>query len=283
VENEEQGAQQIARIDLFLDADTEPFSSVLPPAHIDVDTSKLDDGSHELRLEAFDTQGNVGRRTIPFVVQNGPGITVTGLRSGERVGGRVGLEINAFGGEEPFDPIRAESSGPIPVWTWVLVVIVGGWAAWYALFAFGVPSAYAATPTYESNPVAMAQQPMTQAAPAKASGGGSAGGFDYAATGEQLYTQNCSACHGAGGAGVPGAFPPLAGDPVVTAADPAMHVKVVLHGLKGVPIKGTTYSSQMPAFTQLSDADIAAIIDHERTSWGNSAPIITPDVVKRAR
>lgn len=275
--------EKIARIDVFLDAAAEPLSTVLPPAHVDIDTSALDDGAHELRLEAYDTGGNVGRRTIPFVVQNGPGITVTGLRSGERVGGRVGLEINAFSGGEPFDPVRAESSGPIPVWTWVLVVIVVSWAAWYALYAFAVPSAYASTPTYEDNPVAMAQQPMTQTSAAKTSGGGSAGGFDYAATGAQLYGQNCSACHGATGTGVPGAFPPLAGDPVVTAADPAMHVKVVLHGLSKVPIKGTSYASQMPSFSQLSDADIAAIIDHERTSWGNSAPIITPDVVKRAR
>jgi cytochrome c oxidase cbb3-type subunit 2 len=39
----------------------------------------------------------------------------------------------------------------------------------------------------------------------------------------------------------------------------------------------------MPPFSQLSDADIAAAIDHERTSWGNQAPIVTPDDVKRAR
>jgi mono/diheme cytochrome c family protein len=283
MEHEEHAAPPIARIDLFLNGSDEPFDSVLPPAHVEVDTSTLADGPHELRLEAYDTEGKVGRRTIPFVVQNGPGITVNGLRSGERVGGRVGLEVNAFGGGEPFDPIRAESSGPIPVWTWVLVVVVVGWAAWYALFAFGVPSVYAATPTYESNPVAMAAQPMTQAAPTRVTGGGSAGGFDYAATGEQLYTQNCAACHGASGTGVPGAFPPLAGDPVVTASDPAMHIKVVLHGLSKVPIKGIGYSSQMPPFPQLSDSNIAAIIDHERTSWGNQAPIITPDAVKRAR
>jgi mono/diheme cytochrome c family protein len=167
------------------------------------------------------------------------------------------------------------------VWTWVLVVLVVAWAGWYALENTAVPAVYAATPTYEENPVAMAAAPMAPSVPA---GGGSAkGGFDYAASGAQLYTQNCSACHGATGTGLPGAFPPLAGDPVVTASDPAMHIKVVLHGLSKVPIKGTTYGSQMPAFSQLSDSDIAAIIDHERTSWGNSAPTITPDDVKRAR
>jgi mono/diheme cytochrome c family protein len=39
----------------------------------------------------------------------------------------------------------------------------------------------------------------------------------------------------------------------------------------------------MPSFAQLSDQDIAAVIDHERASWGNKAPRITPDAVKRAR
>jgi mono/diheme cytochrome c family protein len=110
-----------------------------------------------------------------------------------------------------------------------------------------------------------------------------AAGFDYAASGPQLYTTNCSACHGAGGAGVPGAFPKLAGDPVVTSKDPKLQIGIVLRGLHGKAIAGSSYSSQMPAFPQLSDNDVAAIIDHERTSWGNNAPIINPDDVKRAR
>jgi mono/diheme cytochrome c family protein len=101
--------------------------------------------------------------------------------------------------------------------------------------------------------------------------------------GAQLYAQNCAACHGASGAGVPGAFPPLAHDPVVTAANPTQHITVVLKGMHGKPIGGKSYSSQMPSFSQLSDNDIAAIINHERTSWGNKAPIVTPAQVKSAR
>jgi cytochrome c oxidase cbb3-type subunit 2 len=53
--------------------------------------------------------------------------------------------------------------------------------------------------------------------------------------------------------------------------------------MHGKPIGGTSYSAQMPSFSQLSDNAIAAIIDHERTSWGNKAPIVTPAQVKRAR
>lgn len=272
----------VAGIDLYLDSAKEPFSTIVPPATIELDTTTLDDGPHILRLVAYDTTGKVGRRTIAFTVQNGPGITVTGLRTEERVHGRLSLEVNAFGGDEPFDPVRAESSGPIPVWTWVLCLVVVGWSVWYGLSLFKAPPALAATPTYEAQPVATAQAASTASASAS-SGPSAAGGFNYAATGPNLYAQNCAACHGATGTGVPGAFPPLANDPVVTAPNPAQHIAVVLHGLHGKAINGTPYSSVMPPFPQLSNADIAAIIDHERTSWGNHAPTITPDQVQKAR
>jgi mono/diheme cytochrome c family protein len=199
------------------------------------------------------------------------------------VAGNLDVEINAFGANEPFDAIRAESSGPVPVWTWVFAAIIVGWSVWYGLASFSAPEQYASTPTYERDPVAAANAPMSAKAPAKVSGRGVAAGFDYPATGERLYAANCASCHGASGAGVPGAFPPLAGDAVITAEKPDEQVHTILAGLKDKPIAGKTYASQMPAFAQLSDADIAAIVDHERTSWGNHAPIITPDVVKRAR
>jgi mono/diheme cytochrome c family protein len=115
----------------------------------------------------------------------------------------------------------------------------------------------------------------TANAPSKGAAGSPAGA--------QLYAQNCAACHGAAGAGVPGAFPPLVHDPVVTAANPAAHISAVLKGVHGKAIGGKSYSSPMPPFAQLSDNDIAAIINHERTSWGNHAPTVTPAQVKSAR
>jgi mono/diheme cytochrome c family protein len=273
----------VARIVVYLDDDPEPYRTIVPPDSVEIDTTRLDDGPHVVRLHAYDAAGNVGRRTIPFMVQNGPGITVTGLRANERVSGRVALELNAFGGAEPFDPVRAESSGPIPVWTWVMIAVFGAWAVWYALAYFSTPAIYAQTPTYAANPVAAAQAPAQQNAPPKYSGKGTAGGFDYGARGEQLYAANCASCHGENGTGTPGVFPPLAGDPVVTAANPHEHITIVLHGVKGRAIKGTSYASQMPPFAQLSNDDIAAIVDHERTSGGNQAPIVAPGEVKPLR
>jgi cytochrome c oxidase cbb3-type subunit 2 len=40
----------------------------------------------------------------------------------------------------------------------------------------------------------------------------------------------------------------------------------------------------MPGFAdQLSDEEIAAIANHERSSWGNDAPPLTADDVKKIR
>ncbi len=268
-------------VSLYLDDATEPFATYRPPTTVDVDTTALADGPHTLRIAARDAIGVTGNRTIPFVVQNGPGITVTGLRANERVSGKLTLDVNAFSANEPFDPVRAESSGPIPVWTWVMSALIAAWAGWYGLTEFQQPAAFGQGNS--AGALAAANAPMSQNAPTKVSGHGVVAGFDYAATGQQLFTTNCAACHGASGAGVPGAFPALVGDPIVTAKDPKTQIGIVLHGLHGKQIAGKPYSSQMPAFPQLSDNDIAAIIDHERTSWGNNAPIVNPDDIRRLR
>ncbi len=86
--------------------------------------------------------------------------------------------------------------------------------------------------------------------------------------GAQLYTDNCSGCHQARGRGVPGVFPPLAGNPVVLAADPNNILKVVDRGIRA---RGNFIA--MPAFNiQLTPEQVAEIANYVRTSWGNTAP-----------
>lgn len=280
----------LVSVSLYLDGSSEPIAVHRPPAHVSLDTSGMEDGEHVLHLRAVDSVGNVGVRDIPFTVANGPGITVTGLRAGSRVRGQLELSVNAFGADEPFDPVRAESEGPVPVWTWVFFAIVIAWAAWYGLEYFATPAAFAKTPTYAANPLlAQASAPGVQSASSTATasstkvGNGNVAGFDFTTLGPQVYAQNCQACHGATGTGVPGAFPALAGNAVVNGPAEA-HITIVLHGLSGKAIDGTHYSAQMPAFAgQLTDAQIAAVIDHERTSWGNHGATITPSDVKKLR
>jgi mono/diheme cytochrome c family protein len=103
--------------------------------------------------------------------------------------------------------------------------------------------------------------------------------------GGQLYTLYCSACHGADGAGATGgAFPPLAGSPWV-AGDPDRAVKIVLHGLHGpIDVAGKTYNLEMPPQgAMLPDEQIAAILTHVRSSWGNQSGPVKTDLVKGIR
>jgi cytochrome c oxidase cbb3-type subunit 2 len=109
-----------------------------------------------------------------------------------------------------------------------------------------------------------------------------AAGFDPA-KGAALYTANCAACHQANGEGLPGAFPPLKGNKAVNDGDATLHMHTVLFGAHDVVIDGVSYSSPMPPWSQLSDDDIANIIDHERSSWGNHGKPVTAAQVAAER
>lgn len=102
--------------------------------------------------------------------------------------------------------------------------------------------------------------------------------------GATVYANNCSACHQNNGQGIQGAFPPLAGDPMVMDKDPTNHIRAVLYGMQNVPIEGTQYTGIMQPFSELlTDEEVAAVINHERTSWGNDAPTITAEDVAKVR
>ncbi|MCZ2441772.1 MAG: multicopper oxidase domain-containing protein [Burkholderiales bacterium] len=104
------------------------------------------------------------------------------------------------------------------------------------------------------------------------------------ARGAALYTGTCAACHQASGAGLAGAFPPLVKNSAVLADDPTRHIRSILHGVSGVAIDGVSYPSPMPPFgAALSDADVADIVNHERTSWGNKARQVDAEQVRAQR
>lgn len=97
--------------------------------------------------------------------------------------------------------------------------------------------------------------------------------------GLQLYTETCSACHQPSGEGITGAFPPLAGSKIVNDPDPNILVQIILSGYDARPEFGA-----MPGFSDLlTDEEIAAIATHERESWGNKAPAVTPEQVAEIR
>ncbi len=97
--------------------------------------------------------------------------------------------------------------------------------------------------------------------------------------GEKVYAANCVACHQANGQGVPSAFAPLVGSPVVL-GHKAEQIAVLLNGKHS-----GKYPSAMPAWKQLSDSEIASVITYTRNNWTNKADenIVQPSEVLAAR
>jgi mono/diheme cytochrome c family protein len=123
--------------------------------------------------------------------------------------------------------------------------------------------------------------PQTAAPPAPAAVAVASG---KAQRGAELYEQHCVQCHGDQGQGVPGAYPPLAGNRAVLLKETANLVQVVLHGGFPPATAGNPRPFGMPPYVLLlNDTDVAAVLTHLRTSWGNHAPGVTEVEVLRKR
>lgn len=99
--------------------------------------------------------------------------------------------------------------------------------------------------------------------------------------GAALYATHCQTCHQPNGNGLPGAFPPLKGSSVVLDDDIEIFVDIIMNGYNARANEGY---GPMPAVGQtagLTADEITAIMNHERTSWGNDAKEVTADEVQK--
>lgn len=93
------------------------------------------------------------------------------------------------------------------------------------------------------------------------------------ARGEKVYTANCAACHQPNGKGG-GAIKALDGSPVVLDSEAGKQIHVLLHGQNNI----------MPAWKQLSDTEIAAVITYTKNHWSNkTGQTVQPAEVLAAR
>jgi cytochrome c oxidase subunit 2 len=97
---------------------------------------------------------------------------------------------------------------------------------------------------------------------------------DLIARGEKVYTANCMACHRPDGKGA-GPIKPLDGAAVVQDADAKKQITVLLNGQN---------NGAMPAWKQLSDTELAAVITYTKNNWGNkTGQAVQPADVVAAR
>jgi len=71
---------------------------------------------------------------------------------------------------------------------------------------------------------------------------------------------------------------------------PDFPVKVLLNGMSGeITVNGKVFEGEMPSFGHLTDAEIAAVVNYLRNSFGNNAqahpdiPVLTADEVSALR
>lgn len=98
--------------------------------------------------------------------------------------------------------------------------------------------------------------------------------------GAALYATNCQSCHQENGEGLKGAFPPLKGSPVVLNQDPKVQVTIIMKGYNGRVSEGYGVMPPVGTNNNLKPEEIVAIINHERSSWGNNSRKITLTEIK---
>lgn len=136
------------RVRVFLDDDPAPVIDEELPSELALDTRKLADGPHRLIVRATDQSGTEGIEEVPFYVQNGPGIKVSGLNPGSTRRGTVHMKLDAFSADDPFDPRYAEARSEIPTWVWVLFLAVIAWVVFYVATMWTVPAQFQHSPTF---------------------------------------------------------------------------------------------------------------------------------------
>ena len=152
-----------------------------------------------------------------------------------------------------------ELQSPVPKPLAILSIALIAWGAWYYFQNTGYPTGAGDRRT----PIQLV----------------SADSVD----GSVVYAAQCVACHQASGMGLPGVFPPLVGSDWVLENDERL-VQILLHGIQGeLVVNDMTYNGVMPAFPQLSDGDLAAVLTYIRQDWGNEGTAITPDQIASGR
>ncbi len=250
---------KIIRVEVYVDGAPEPLQVLTQePFKVNLDPAAFEEGDHFLRVTVEYDNGDYHEYLYTFTVAH---------RNEEFVGYLNRAPVRAPVDVLLIDPMeRAETAQPpkpfihgvLPV---LLFLLVAGIATWFAIR--GDQPAALAVAQVEDLAGAYTGSAAQPAQPQKAA----------SADGKAIYQTNCASCHGPEGQGMGDVFPALAGNPNL--ADTEMVLDVVVNGRPG---------TAMPAWGgQLSDEEIAAVINYVLSSWGNDFGSVTPEDVARFR
>jgi mono/diheme cytochrome c family protein len=101
--------------------------------------------------------------------------------------------------------------------------------------------------------------------------------------GQDLYGRHCLTCHQADGYGVPNMQPAITGGTWVGGDPRALAMFVMTGGFDSASRKESDNGNVMPAFAQLSDAELAAILTFIRARFGKGASAVSEADVGETR
>jgi hypothetical protein len=129
-----------SKVLIFMDDEQKPFGEYLAPINFELDTRKLVDGEHMLKIVSKDPLGKEGIRKIPFIVRNGPSVAIEGIKDNDVVDGVIPIMINAYGkgDQKKFLIEGSETPRSIPAWVWAIVIGFVGWAVYYAIISMNM-------------------------------------------------------------------------------------------------------------------------------------------------
>jgi hypothetical protein len=129
-----------SKVLIFMDNQPQPLGEFDVPIQFELDTRKLVDGEHTLKIVGKDPTGKEGIRFISFTVRNGPAIAIEGLKNNDIVDGVLPIMINAYGkgDQKRFIVDGSETPRSIPSWLWALIILFFGWAAYYSITFFKI-------------------------------------------------------------------------------------------------------------------------------------------------
>jgi mono/diheme cytochrome c family protein len=170
---------------------------------------------------------------------------------------------------EQFEP--SEGQQRVPIFLFLLFIGLAMWAGWYLSEFDGnfQANVYDGPDAFRLMDLSKAGTKIEKT-------------IDPVLLGKRVFN-NCITCHQASGEGIAGQYPPLNLSEWVT-GDEKVLARILLNGLTGpIEVNGKVYNAQMPAWKQLSDRDIAAVLTYIRQAWENKSPAITEDTIATVR
>ena len=170
---------------------------------------------------------------------------------------------------EQFEP--SEGQQRVPVLLFLLFIGLAMWAGWYLSEFDGDFQA-----NVYDGPDAFRRMDLSQASAKTPKT------IDPVLLGKRIFN-SCVTCHQVSGEGIAGQYPPLNLSEWVIGDDRIL-ARILLNGLTGpVEVKGRIYNAQMPAWKQLNDREIAAVLTYIRQAWGNTSPAVSEETIATVR